>query len=706
MNKGLAALAVLATIIGVAGCAKETRSVKYPVTKTVEQVDDYFGVKVPDPYRWLEDDNAAEVKEWVKAENEVTFGYLGKIPFREKIRARLTEIYDYPRFSSPVRAGEYYFFSKNDGLQNQPIIYVQKGLEGTPEVFIDPNALSADGTVRANLGGFSPDFKYVAIARGAAGSDWSEIRVMEIATKRELPDVVRWLKFFGAAWLKGGFFYSGYDKPAPGRELTAKNEFQKVFFHKLGNPQEKDALVFEDREHPLRYLNLSVSEDLAYAFLTVSEGTSGNELLWKPLADKGAKFEVLINGFEADSAVVDNVGDKFLVHTNHGAPNYRVVRIDPKDPAPEKWIDVIPEGPEVLVSAGTAGGQLFCAHLRDVLTRFSQHGLDGALVREVELPGLGSAGGFGGWKDDKTVFYNFTSYTHPPTIFKYDIASGTSEVFRKADVKFDPADYETKEVFYASADGTKVPMFIVHKTGLELDGKNPTYLTAYGGFNISMRPAFNPSLIVLLENGGVYAEPGIRGGGEYGETWHKAGMLLNKANVFDDFIAAAQYLIREKYTSKDLLAVEGGSNGGLLVGAAMIRRPDLFRVAFPAVGVMDMLRYHKFTVGWGWVVEYGSIDNEKDFRNLYGYSPLQNIKPGTCYPATLVTTADHDDRVVPAHSFKFAAALQAAQSCSHPVLIRIETRSGHGSSNVKKAIDLLTDQWSFMFHNMEIVPKY
>ena len=706
MNKGLAALAVLATIIGVAGCAKETRSVKYPVTKTVEQVDDYFGVKVPDPYRWLEDDNAAEVKEWVKAENEVTFGYLGKIPFREKIRARLTEIYNYPRFSSPVRAGEYYFFSKNDGLQNQPVIYVQKGLEGTPEVFIDPNALSADGTVRANLAGFSPDFKYVAIARGEAGSDWSEIRVREIATKRELPDVVRWLKFSETAWLKDGFFYGGYDKPAPGLELTAKNEFEKVFFHRLGDPQEKDALVFEDREHPLRYLNLRVSEDLAYAFLTVSEGTSGNELLWKPLADKGAEFKILINGFDADSTVVDNVGDKFLVHTNHGAPNYRVVRIDPKDPAPDKWVDVVPEGPEVLISAGTAGGQLFCAHLRDVLTRFSQHGLDGALVREVELPGLGSANGFGGWKDDTTVFYTFTSYVHPPTIFKYDIASGTSEVFRKSDVRFDPADYETKEVFYASADGTQVPMFIVHKTGLELDGRNPAYLTAYGGFNISMRPAFNPSLIVLLENGGVYAEPGIRGGGEYGETWHKAGMLLNKTNVFEDFIAAAEYLIREKYTSKDLLAAEGGSNGGLLVGAVMNRRPDLFRVALPAVGVMDMLRYHKFTVGWGWVVEYGSIDNEKDFRNLYGYSPLQNIKPGTCYPATLVTTADHDDRVVPAHSFKFAAALQAAQSCSHPALIRIETRSGHGSSNVKKAIDLLTDQWSFMFHNMEIVPKY
>ncbi len=706
MKKGLAALAVLSLITVLASCAKETRSVKYPVTKTVDQVDDYFGVKVPDPYRWLEDDNAAEVKEWVKAENEVTFGYLAQIPFREKIRSRLTDIYNYPRFSAPVRAGEHYFFSKNDGLQNQSVIYVQKGLDGTPEVFIDPNALSADGTVRANLAGFSPDFKYVAVSRGEAGSDWSELRVMEIATKKELPDVVRWLKFSRASWLKDGFFYSGYDAPAPGRELTAKNEFQKVFFHRLGDPQEKDALVYEDREHPLRYLSVDVSEDQAYAFLTVSEGTSGNELLWKPLAAKNGEFKVLIKGFDTDSSVVDNVGDKFLVHTNHSAPNYRVVRIDPADPDPGKWVDVIPERPEVLLSANTAGGQLFCARLKDVLTRFSQHGLDGALVREIELPGLGTAGGFGGWKDDTTVFYTFASYTNPPMIFKYDVASGASEVFRKAEVKFDPADYETQQVFYASADGTKVPMFIVHRKGLELDGRNPAYLTAYGGFNSGVRPGFNPSLLPLLENGGVFAEPALRGGGEYGEAWHKAGMLLNKTNVFDDFIAAAEYLIREKYTTKDLLAIEGGSNGGLLVGAAMTRRPDLFRVAFPAVGVMDMLRYHKFTVGWGWVVEYGSSDNEKDFRNLFGYSPLHNIKPGVCYPATLVTTADHDDRVVPAHSFKFAAALQAAQACSRPALIRIETRSGHGSSNVTKAIDLLTDQWSFMFHNMKVVPNY
>ena len=706
MKKRLPAAAVLAVMTLFPYCQKEDAAMKYPVTKKVDQVDDYLGVKVADPYRWLEDDNAEEVKQWVKAENDAAFGYLGRIPFREKIRKRLTEIYNYPRYSSPMRAGECYFFTKNDGLQNQSVIYVQKGLEGQPEVFIDPNALSVDGTVRVGLLSFSQDFRYVAVSRGEAGSDWSEIRVMEIATKSELPDRTRWVKFFGAAWLGDGYFYSGYDKPAPGEELKARNEFQKIFFHRLGDPQEKDALVYEDKEHPLRYLGLDVGEDKKFAYLSVSEGTSGNELYAKDIAKKDAKFELLVKGFDNDSAAVDNVGDKILVYTNVDALNYRVVLIDPKAPSPDKWRTVIPEKPEVLAGAGTAGGQLFCHYLKDANTKFTQHELDGTLVREIELPALGTAGGFGGWRDDKVVFYTFTSFTFPPTIYKYDIAAGTSEVFHRAEVKFNPEDYETKEVFYASKDGTKVPMFIVHKKGLVLDGKNPAFLTAYGGFNISMQPGFNPSTIVLLENGGVYAEPGLRGGGEYGEAWHKAGMLLNKQNVFDDFIAATEYLIREKYTSKDLLTVEGGSNGGLLVGAAVNQRPDLFRVAFPAVGVMDMLRFHKFTVGWGWVVEYGSSDNEKDFRNLLSFSPLHNIKAGVCYPATMVTTADHDDRVVPAHSFKFAATLQEAQACANPVLIRIETRSGHGSSNITKAIDLLTDMYSFMFHNMKIVPNY
>jgi len=706
MKKLVLTAAALAVMTLFPYCKKEDVAAKYPVTKKIDHVDDYFGTKVADPYRWLEDDNAEEVKQWVNAENDVTFSYLAKVTFREKIRKRLTDIYDYPRYSSPMRAGEYYFFYKNDGLQNQSVIYVQKGLEGQPDVFIDPNTLSADGTVRVGLLSFSQDFRYAAVSRGEAGSDWSEIRVMEIATKSELPDRTQWVKFSGAAWLGDGYFYSGYDKPAPGEELKARNEFQKVFFHRLGDPQEKDVLVYEDKENPLRYLSLDVGEDKKFAYLSVSEGTSGNELYAKDLAKKEAKFDLLVNGFANDSAVVDNVGDKILVYTNVDAPNYRVVLIDPKAPARDKWQTIIPEKPEVLAGGGTAGGQLFCQYLKDANTRFYQHELDGKLIREIEFPALGTAGGFGGWRDDKVVFYTFTSFTFPPTIYKYDIAAGTSEVFRRAEVKFNPEDYETKEVFYASKDGTKIPMFIVHKKGLVLDGKNPAFLTAYGGFNISMQPGFDPSTIILLENGCVFAQPCLRGGGEYGEAWHKAGMLLNKQNVFDDFIAAAEYLIGEKYTSKDLLAVEGGSNGGLLIGAAMTQRPDLFRVAFPAVGVMDMLRFHKFTVGWGWAVEYGSSDNEKDFRNLLSYSPLHNLKAGVCYPATMVTTADHDDRVVPAHSFKFAATLQEAQACANPVLIRIERRSGHGSSNITKAIDLLTDMYSFMFRNMKIVPNY
>jgi prolyl oligopeptidase len=678
----------------------------YPATKKIDQVDDYFGTKVADPYRWLEDDNAADTKEWVQAENAVTFDYLRKIPFREKIRQRLTEIFNYPRYSSPFRAGEYYFFYKNDGLQNQSVCYVQKGLDGTPEVFFDPNTLSPDGTVRLGIVSVSNDDRYVGLSRGEAGSDWSEIRVMEVATKKELPDRIQWVKFSGAAWQGQGFYYSGYEKPAPGQELKAKNEFQKVFYHKLGDPQEKDTLIWEDKEHPLRYVGAETTEDEKLLFLTVSEGTSGNELYVKNLAAKGAGFEPLIKGFEFDSAPIDSVGDKVLVYTNVESPNFRVVRIDPKKPARENWQTVIPEKPEVLSLAHAAGGFLFCNYLKDANTKIYQHNLDGSLVREIELPALGTAGGFGGRRDEKILFYTFTSFTYPPTIYKYEPAGGRSEVFRKSEVKFDPAEYETKQVFYASKDGTKVPMFIVHKKGLKLDGRNPAYLTGYGGFNISEQPSFSPFYLVLLENGGVFALPNLRGGGEYGEAWHKAGMLLNKQNVFDDFIAAAEYLIREKYTSTDRLAIAGGSNGGLLVGAAMTQRPDLFRVCFPAVGVMDMLRYHKFTVGWGWAVEYGSSDDEKNFRNLYAYSPLHNLKPGVCYPATMVTTADHDDRVVPAHSFKFAATLQASQACANPVLIRIETRSGHGSSNLSKAIDALADTWSFMFANMGVRPNY
>lgn len=697
---------MLSVVLAFAACQKEAAKLTYPVTKKVDQVDDYFGTKVADPYRWLEDDNAEEVKQWVQAQNAVTFGYLDTISFRPKIKDRLTEIFNYPRYSSPFRAGECYFFTKNDGLQNQSVYYIQKGLDGTPEVFLDPNQLSPDGTVRIGIVGVSTDDRYVALSRSEAGSDWTELRVMEIATKQELPDRVQWVKFSGAAWKGDGFYYSGYDKPAPGEELKAKNEYMKVFYHKLGDPQEKDVIVYEDKAHPLRTVAAGVTEDEKFLFLTISEGTSGNELHYKDLIRKDAKLELVVPGFANDSFPIDVLDGKVLVNTNVDAPNYRVVLIDPKNPAKETWQTVIPEKPEVLSGAAMAGGYLFCDYLKDANSKIFQHKLDGALVREIELPALGSAGGFGGKRDEKVLFYTFTSFTYPPTIYKFDPATGASEVFRKNEVKFNPADYETKQIFYASKDGTKVPMFIVHKKGLILDGKNPTFLTAYGGFNISETPGFSAANIILLENGGVYAKPNLRGGGEYGEVWHKAGMLEKKQNVFDDFIAAAEYLIKEKYTSKERLAIAGGSNGGLLVGAVMTQRPELFRVAFPAVGVMDMLRYHKFTIGWAWAVEYGSSDNAKDFPYLYAYSPLHNFKDGACYPATMVTTADHDDRVVPAHSFKFAATLQEKQACATPVVIRIETRSGHGSSNLTKAIEDLTDQWSFMFFNMGVKPIY
>lgn len=674
--------------------------ITYPETRKGDIVDDYFGTEVPDPYRWLEDDNAPEVKEWVKQQNKVTFGYLENILFRDNMRQRLTDLFDYPKYSSPFRAGEYYFFYKNEGLQNQSVIYIQKGLEGEPEVFIDPNLLSPDGTIRIYLVGFSEDDKYVTYSRSEAGSDWQELRVKEIETKKDLDDRIRWVKFSGASWYGDGFFYSGFDKPEEGEELSAQSKYQKVLYHKLGDTQEKDVVVYEDKEHPLRYISASTTEDKKHLVLTVSEGTSGNELYYQKTADMGQPFQPLITGFDYDNYVIDNVGDNLLVFTNIDADNYRVVMLDPAAPQKENWETVIPEKPEVLSSSNTAGGYLFCQYLKDAHTQVFQYELGGNLVREIHLPALGTASGFGGKKEDKPLFYVFTSFTYPPTIFRYDVESGESEIFRKTEVKFTPDDYVTEQVFYTSKDGTKVPMFLVYKNGLKKDGRNPALLYGYGGFNVSLLPSFSALRIFLLENGFVWALANLRGGGEYGKEWHKAGMLLNKQNVFDDFIAAAEYLIQKKYTSSEKLAISGASNGGLLVGAAMTQRPDLFKVALPAVGVMDMLRYHKFTVGWGWAVDYGSSDDEKNFRNLYSYSPLHNIKEGVSYPATLVTTADHDDRVVPSHSFKFIATLQEKHAGPNPVLIRIETRSGHGSSNTSKMIDELTDEYAFMCYNL------
>jgi prolyl oligopeptidase len=705
MRRSLTILVAAILILSVSACqqrAPKQIALTYPETKKIDQVDDYFGIKIADPYQWLEDDNAEEVKAWVEEQNSVTFSYLDNIPFRDRIKKRIEELYNYPKYTSPMRAGDYYFFYKNDGLQNQYVIYYQKGLDGEPEVFIDPNELSEDGTVRINLAGFSNDDKYVAYTRSEAGSDWRTIGVMEIATKRKFTDMLKWIKFSGADWYKDGFFYSGYDEPQEGEELTGQNKYQKIFYHKLGDPQEKDVIVWEDRENPLRYVWADVTENEEYIFLTVSEGTSGNALYYRKLGGVKGEFLPLIESFEYDSYAIENIGDKFLVFTNIDADNNRVVLIDPKNPDRKNWKTIIPEKSEAMNWASAAGGQLFCNYLEDAYTHVYQYDLDGNLVREIELPTLGSAWGFDGKRDEKTIFYTFTSFTYPSTIYKFDVESGTSEVFRESEVKFDPEDYEAKQVFYRSKDGTQVPMFIVHKKGLELDGGNPAFLTGYGGFDASMTPYFSAFRIVLLERGCVIAIPNLRGGGEYGEKWHKEGMLHNKQNVFDDFIAAAEYLIVEKYTSSDLLAIAGASNGGLLVGACMAQRPELFKVSLPAVGVMDMLRYHEFTVGWGWVVEYGTSDDEEQFNTLLAYSPLHNLKEGVSYPATLVTTADHDDRVVPAHSFKFIAALQEKHRGENPVLIRIETRSGHGSSSTAKMIEEAADEYSFMFYNMGI----
>ena len=684
-----------------------SEKLNYPATKKFDQVDDYFGTKVADPYRWLEYDTAQDVKLWVETQNKLTFDYLNKIPFRNKIKERLTDIFNYPKYSSPFRAGEYYFFSKNSGLQNQSVIYYQKGLDGKAEVFLDPNTMSSDGTAAVSLLGFSKNKKYVAYAINQSGSDWQNIYVMEIATKKLLSDKLEWVKFSGAAWKDDGFYYSRYDAPKNGKELSDKNEFHKVYYHKLGDAQNKDVLVYENKSKPLRYYGAQTTEDERFLIVYVSEGTDGTELYAKDLSKNEKNFTQLVKGFDDNYSVINNTGDMLMVQTDAGAPNQRVVLMDPKNPEQKNWKDIIPEKPELLQSASTGGMKLFASYLKDVATKVYQYDYSGKLEREIEFPSIGNAFGFGGDADDKMCFYGFTSFTYPLTIYKYDITTGKSEVWQKSDVKFKPEDFETKQVFYASKDGTKIPMFIVYKKGLVLDGNNPTLLYGYGGFNISLQPSFSTSRIILLENGGVFAMAKLRGGGEYGEKWHEAGKLLNKQNVFDDFIGAAQYLINEKYTSSKKLAIQGGSNGGLLVGACMTQRPDLFHVAFPAVGVLDMLRYHKFTVGWGWAVEYGSSDSMTNFKNLYAYSPLHNIKENVEYPATMVTTADHDDRVVPAHSFKFISTLQEKYKGNNPLLIRVDVKAGHGAGKpTSKIIDEQVDIWSFMFYNMGVHPKY
>jgi prolyl oligopeptidase len=678
---------------------------QYPATKKGETVDDYHGTKVADPYRWLEDDNSEETKAWVQAQNKVTFDYLATLPQRDKIKKRLEALWNYPRYSSPSKKNEYYYFYKNDGLQNQSVLYRQKGLDGKPEEFLNPNTLNKEGIAALGSATFSKTGKYFAYTIALAGSDWQEGYVMDVATKKLLKDKIEWTKFGGFSW-KGdeGFYYSGYDKPDEKTKLSKQNQFHKVFYHKLGTDQSADILVYEDKEHPLRYHGAGLTEDNRFLILQVSEGTSGGEIWYKDMQDPTQeKFKLLIAGFNTEPDVIDNYKDRLLVKTNDGAPNYKVVLIDPKNPGKENWKTIIPEKEEALQGVGTAGGYLFASYLKDASTKVYQFTYNGDLVREIKLPGIGSAGGFGGEREDKEFFYTFSSFSTPPSIYRYNIATGQSVLFRKTEVKIKTDDFITEQVFFTSKDGTKVPMFLTYKKGLVKNGQNPVLLYGYGGFNIPVTPGFSTSNAFFIEQGGIYVSVTLRGGSEYGEKWHKAGMLENKQNVFDDFIGAAEHLIKEKYTNNQKIAIRGGSNGGLLVGAAMTQRPDLFKVALPAVGVLDMLRYHKFTVGWGWAVEYGNADSARQFPYLYKYSPYHNLKQGVSYPATLVTTADHDDRVVPAHSFKFAARLQEYHTGTNPVLIRVDVNAGHGAGKpTSKQIEEATDIWSFVMYNLEM----
>jgi prolyl oligopeptidase len=693
----LKAIAV-SILIPMAGMAQ----IQYPQTKKVDQKDIYHGVEVADPYRWLEDDRSEETGEWVKAQNKVTDAFLSQIPYRKQLQDRLEKVFNYPKYSAPTEKGGWYYFYKNDGLQNQSVLYRQKEINGKSEIVLDPNKLSEDGTTGLKQFSLDKEGKYAAYALSKGGSDWMDIFVMDMKTLKPLNDKIEWVKISGIAWQGDGFYYSRYPKPE-GSALAAKNENHQVWFHKIGTLQADDKLVYEDAANPQQFNIVYTLEDEKYAFLTISDrgkGLDGNSIYFK---EKGAdKFTPIVSEITNSTySVFYNVGDKFYVSSNDNAPNEKVLTYTA---ATKKWADLLPEKPEPLQSVNSAGGKLFVSYLKDVTTHVYVYDLNGKLENEVQLPGVGTAGGFGGKAKDKSVFYTFTSFTFPPTIYSYDIASKKSSLFRKPEVDFNSEDFETKQVFYASKDGTKIPMFITYKKGLKLDSKNPTLLYGYGGFNVSLNPAFSPLLIPFLEQGGVYAQANLRGGAEYGEAWHEQGMKLKKQNVFDDFIAAGEYLIANKYCDSEHLALRGGSNGGLLVGAVINQRPDLAKVAIPQVGVMDMLRFQKFTIGWNWIADYGSADNAEEFKVLYGYSPLHNIKSGVNYPATLVTTADHDDRVVPAHSFKYAAELQekAGKDSKNPLLIRIDTNSGHGASNTKKNIELTADIYGFILWNMGV----
>ena len=704
MTKRTLFIAIISLAVACSKPEKKTVS-KYPITNKGEVVDTLFGTAVPDPYRWLENDTTKETADWVKAQNDVTFGYLKNISFRDAIRKRLDEVQNYERLSAPHREGEYFYYSKNSGLQNHNVQYRKKGENGTEEVFLDPNTFSADGTTA--LGGmfFSKDGSLVAILIQEGGSDWRKAVIMKASDKSIVGDTLVNLKFTGLSW-KGneGLYYSSYDKPK-GSELSTKTQFHKLYYHKLGTPQSSDQLIFGGEQTPRRYVGAGLTEDERFLVVNAATSTTGNELYIQDLKDPKGKLVTVVGDFDNTHSVIDNEGSTLIIQTNLKAPNEKIVSVDFSKPTPENWKDIVPETENAMQGVSTASKKLFVNYLKDASTFIKQFDYKGKFERDIELPGIGSAGGFGGRIDENEVYYSYTSFTTPTSIYKFDIISGKSSLYEQPKVDFDPTAYETKQVFYTSKDGTKVPMFIVYKKGVELNGMNPTWLYAYGGFNISLTPSFSTARIVWLENGGIFAQPNLRGGGEYGEKWHDAGRLLNKQNVFDDFIAAAEYLITEKYTSKDHLALVGGSNGGLLVGATMSQRPDLAKVALPAVGVMDMLRYHKFTAGAGWAYDYGTADDSKEmFEYLKRYSPVHALKAGTSYPATLITTADHDDRVVPAHSFKFAARLQEVNASDNPTLIRIDTKSGHGSSNLSKGLDMMADQFAFTWYNMGVIP--
>jgi len=678
------------------------KTLPYPNTKKVDTINTYFGTTVPDPYRWLENDRAADTKEWVKAENKVTYDYLGQIPYRDAIKKRLQTLWNYEKYSAPFKEGKYTYFYKNDGLQNQAVLWRQIG-DGTPEIFLDPNKFSTDGTTSLQGINFTKDGSLAAYQISEGGSDWRKVIVIKTDDKTQVGDTLRDVKFSGIAW-KGneGFYCSSYDKPREGSQLSGMTQYHKLFYHVLGTPQSQDKLIFGGEQTPRRYIGAYLTEDERFLVITAANSTTGNELYIQDFGTPGSGIVNVVDNFDNDHSVLDNIGSKLYIFTNIYAPTFKVVTVDAASPKPINWKDLIPATKNVL-TVSTGGGKIFAEYLQDATSLVQQYDMDGKLEHNIALPALGTAGGFGTKKEEKETYYTFTNYVYPSTIFKYDIATGQSTVFKKSNVQFDPTQYESKQVFYKSKDGTKIPMIITYKKGTVMNGKNPTLLYAYGGFNVSLTPAFSTSNIILLEHGGIYAVPNLRGGGEYGEAWHRAGIKMHKQNVFDDFIAAAQYLVSHKYTSKDYLAISGGSNGGLLIGAVMTQRPDLCKVAFPAVGVMDMLRYNQFTAGAGWSYDYGTAEDSKEmFDYLYNYSPYHALKPNS-YPATMVTTADHDDRVVPAHSFKFGARLQEYQKGTAPVLIRIETKAGHGAGqSTEQIIDGQTDKWAFMFQNMSL----